>query len=200
MPGSHRSLVFAMGVGRQYTPGSVRRVSKESSLSRRRLGRLHPRMLFDPRAPPPDRYHRSLLSSSELLLSRLGRLGQCARQWPSQWPPLATTRVSGLPRLFPGNAENTVSRQAGCPRQAGVAHRGRWPKASASVLWPESLKTIPTPPFFGASSLSCADSRVTPQPGRACPYAQALFPLSERSIEGVQEFVHLPARSTAAAR
>ena len=85
-----------------------------------------------PNAPPPrmtftrgrHRYvdHRAVLPAGYLCVSRLGGLGQYPRQWSSQWPLLAATRVSGLPRLVLGNRGHAVAWQAGGTGQAGMGH------------------------------------------------------------------------------
>src|SRR5712692_7436571 len=51
-------------------------------------------------APPPRRHLDALLPAPRLYLSRLGRLGQSPRQWPSQWRSLATAAVRCLSPLF----------------------------------------------------------------------------------------------------
>jgi hypothetical protein len=83
-----------------------------------------------PRAPPPCRDHRALLSAGHLLVPRPGGLGPYPRQRPPQWTSLASTGVSQLQAAFPADPWHTVSQPAGGAGHAGGGHgstrRGPW--------------------------------------------------------------------------
>src|SRR5262249_10247546 len=63
-------------------------------------------------APPPGRHRTPFLSQLGLCLSRLGRLGQPAGQWPSEWRSLAATAVYRLSPLLLGDPRHPLSRPA----------------------------------------------------------------------------------------
>jgi hypothetical protein len=101
------------------------------------------------RLSAPGRDHRPLLPGCHLFISRLGRLWQYSRQWSSQWPPLATTRVWAATAI----SWKPWARRFTPSRATPISWCGPsrlWLKDSASARWLGSSRPIPI--RYGAGS------------------------------------------------
>src|SRR6266446_446872 len=98
-------------------------------------------------APPPRRHLAALLPEPRLCLSRLGRLGQSPRQWPSPWRSLAAAPVCGLSSLLSRDPRHALAWQARLCR----AHRARHRVPGRGFRYPGHRTGLRGGPEYGAA-------------------------------------------------